>query len=100
MSGAHVLDEVSPQMISAHPNLNKMESTKPFNTSYVLKTTVRHIKQDIDISIQKTFERIKDFDGNQDKSLEIFKALAILHTLRKSIDDFQSTYKEDFRGVQ
>jgi len=62
---------------------------RPFSCSYVIRTTVKHMKKNIDISIRKTFERIKEFDGDQIKSQEVFKTLSMLHTLRKEIEDFE-----------
>ena len=75
-----------------------MEDIAPFDMSYVLKATARHMRKNIDISIRKTFERIKDFEGNQPKSEEIFITLSHLHTMRKQLDDFQADNSESFRG--
>jgi hypothetical protein len=72
--------------------------TKPFSMGYVLRTTAKHMRKSIDISIRKTFERIPEFDSNQEKSQEIFKTLAVLHTMRKQLDDFQAINSEDFKG--
>ena len=72
---------------------------KPFSMGYVLRTTAKHMRKSIDISIRKTFERIKEFEGNQEKSQEVFKALAQLHAMRKQLDDFQQANQEQFRGV-
>lgn len=74
------------------------ERSKPFSQGYVLRTTSKHIRKSIDISIRKTFERVAEFDGNQEKSQEIFKTLALLHTMRKQVDDFQLQYREQFSG--
>lgn len=74
------------------------QSSKPFSMGYVLRTTAKHMRKSVDISIRKTFERIAEFDGNQQKSQEVFKTLAQLHALRKSIDDFQLENKEEFAG--
>ena len=67
--------------------------TKPFSLDYVLGTTSKHMRKSIDISIRKTVDRIADFDGNLEKSQEVFKTLAMLHTLKKQVDNFQSQYK-------
>lgn len=72
---------------------------KPFSQGYVLRTTTKHMLKSVDVSISKTFERIAEFDGNQQKSQEVFRTLSMLHTLRKAIDDFQSEYKEEFTGA-
>lgn len=69
---------------------------KPFSKSYVLRTTAKHMRQSIDISIRKTFDRIQEFDSNKDKSVEIFETLSVLHQMRKALDDFQFVNKEQF----
>lgn len=56
------------------------------------------MRKSIDISIRKTFERISEFADDQEKSQEIFKTLAVLHTMRKQLDDFQASNSEDFKG--
>jgi len=71
---------------------------KPFSISYVLRTTAKHMRKSIDISIRKTFERVPEFANDQAKSQEVFKTLASLHMLRKQLDDFQSQNSEDFKG--
>ncbi len=63
---------------------NTSEKGKPFSMDYVLRTTVKHIRKSVDISIRKTFERIAEFDGNQEKSQEVFKTLTALHAMRQS----------------
>jgi hypothetical protein len=73
--------------------------TKPFSQGYVLRTTAKHMRKSIDISIRKTFERIQDFDGDQEKSKEVFLTLSILHQLRKELDDFQLQNSTNFKGV-
>jgi hypothetical protein len=72
---------------------------KPFSQGYVLRTTAKHMRKSIDISIRKTFERIKEFEGNQEKSQEVFNTLAHLHAMRKQLDDFQQANQDQFRGA-
>jgi hypothetical protein len=74
------------------------DSSKPFSQGYVLRTTAKNMRKDIDVSIRKTFQRIAEFDNNLEKSQEVFKTLAMLHALRKSLDDFQLEHKEGFTG--
>ena len=62
---------------------------KPFSKSFVMKTTFRHMRRSVDISIRKSFERFKDFDENTEKGKEIMETLSVLHTVRKMLDDFQ-----------
>jgi hypothetical protein len=74
------------------------EYEKPFSMGYVLRTTAKHMRKSIDISIRKTFERVSEFSSNQEKSQEVFKTLAFLHTMRKQLDDFQHQNSQDFKG--
>lgn len=71
---------------------------KPFSMGYVLRTTAKHMRKSIDISIRKTFERVSEFEGNQEKSAEVFGTLAELHAMRKQLDDFQRINQEKFGG--
>lgn len=77
-----------------------MEDSKvnPFSQGYVLRTTAKHMRKSIDISIRKTFERVKDFDSDNAKSKEVFNTLSVLHNLRKQLDDFQLSFKDEFTG--
>jgi hypothetical protein len=74
------------------------DTQKPFSMGYVLRTTAKNMRKSIDISIRKTFERVKDFDGNQEKSQEVFMTLGSLHAMRKQIDDYQHQNSENFKG--
>jgi hypothetical protein len=74
------------------------EKQKPFSMGYVLRTTAKHMRKSIDISIRKTFERSHEFEGNKKKNDEIFKTLSFLHTMRKMLDDFQAANSEHFKG--
>jgi len=71
---------------------------KPFSMGYVLRTTAKHMRKSIDISIRKTFERVAEFADDKEKSQEVFKTLSFLHTMRKNLDDFQAASAENFRG--
>jgi predicted component of type VI protein secretion system len=59
---------------------------KPFSRDFVVLTTLKHIKRSIDISISKTFDRVKDFDSNPEKSAEVMKTLSDLHEMRRGIE--------------
>ena len=74
------------------------DPTKPFSMGYVLRTTAKHMRKSIDISIRKTFERIAEFGTDQTKSREVFETLACLHKMRKDLDDFQNINSENFKG--
>jgi hypothetical protein len=76
---------------------------KPFSKSYVLRTTTKHMRKSIDISIRKTFERIKEFSNegetpSEEKSREVFETLQFLHRMRKDLDDLQHQNSDSFRG--
>jgi hypothetical protein len=74
------------------------DKQKPFDAGYVLRVTAKHMRKSIDISIRKTFSRVAEFDGNKEKSAEVFKTLSILHTMRKQLDDYQAAHSEEFKG--
>lgn len=73
------------------------DSAKPFSVGYVLRTTQKHVRKSIDISIQKTFARMGEFMNDPVKSREVFLTLALLHAMRKQSDDFQSQNSEHFK---
>lgn len=69
---------------------------KPFSKSFVMRTTFRHMRRSVDISIRKSFERFKDFDNDSRAGKEIMETLSVLHTVRKMLDDFQLENAELF----
>ncbi len=69
---------------------------KPFSKSFVMRTTFRHMRRSVDISIRKSFERFKDFDNDSRAGKEIMETLSVLHTVRKMLDDFQVENAELF----
>jgi hypothetical protein len=71
---------------------------KPFSVGYVLRTTVKHMRRSVEISIRKTVERIAEFDGDSDKSAEVLKTLSALHQMRAQLDAFQEAHSEHFLG--
>ena len=75
------------------------DTAKPFSKGYVMRTTSKHMRKSIDISIRKTFERVAEFDGDPVKSKEVFETLSHLHIMRKNLDDFQKAHSETFRGA-
>jgi hypothetical protein len=74
------------------------QKQKPFSMGYVLRTTAKHMRKSIDISIRKTFERVAEFADNREKSDEVFRTLSFLHTMRKQLDDFQANNSDNFKG--
>lgn len=69
----------------------------PFSKSFVLKTTSRHMRRSVDISIRKSYDRMSDFPGDAAKKQEIFETLDVLHKMRKLLDDFQEHNKHLFQ---
>lgn len=72
----------------------------PFSKAYVLKTTTRHMRRSIDISIRKSFDRMTDFVEDGPKKTEIMETLSVLHTMRKLVDDFQEQNQHLFTDNQ
>jgi hypothetical protein len=74
------------------------ETQNPFTKGHVLRATAKHMRKSIDVSIRKTFARVGEFDGNLEKSREVFMTLSILHQMREQLDEFQRTNNKDFSG--
>ena len=74
------------------------QSKRPFSQGFVLRTTAKHMRKSIDISIRKTFERVAEFADDQEKSREVFETLSVLHQMRKQLDDFQASNSTTFKG--
>jgi hypothetical protein len=74
------------------------QDNKPFSKGYVLRTTVKHMIKDVDISIKKTMDRVAEFEGNHEKSLEVLNTLSVLHTMKTLVEDFQSHNNQLFQG--
>jgi hypothetical protein len=72
------------------------KTEKPFSKSFVMRTTFRHMRRSVDISIRKSFERFKDFDEDSKMGKEIMETLSVLHTVRKMLDDFQANNPDLF----
>ncbi len=62
-------------------------NTKPFSIEYVISATKKHMLKSIEISIRKTIERIAEFDGNREKSEEVFRTLSELNSMKKSLEE-------------
>jgi hypothetical protein len=72
------------------------QKEKPFSQGYVLRTTAKHMRRCVDISIRKTYERLPEFVEGP-KSVELFKTLGVLHGMLKALDEFQAKHQEDFK---
>jgi hypothetical protein len=62
----------------------------PYTKSFVVKTTLRHMKKSIDISVSKSLERLKDVDNQSIHGKEVLETLSVLHTMRKLVDEFEA----------
>lgn len=59
---------------------------KPFSKDFVIKTTLAHQRKCVDISIQKTANRIAEFEGDAEMSKEILQTLSCLHSMRDALN--------------
>lgn len=73
---------------------------KPFSKAFVMRTTFKHMVRSTDISIAKSFERLKDFPGDSKMGTEIMETLSVLHTVRKMLNDFEEHNKHLFTDSQ
>jgi len=73
---------------------------KPFSKSFVMRTTFKHMRRSVDISIRKTFERFQDFDNDNEVGKDIMETLSVLHSVRKILDDFQEHNQPLFKDQQ
>ena len=69
------------------------QEDRPFSKAFVLKTTARHMRRSIDISIRKTYDRLPEFKDDPTMVMELMETLDILHRQRKMLDDFQEANK-------
>ncbi len=75
------------------------ENIVPFDKHYVMKTTFRHMINSINISIDKTFSRLKEFEDNAPKTAEALSVLSELHSVRKSLEEYQRVNPNLFKGI-
>lgn len=71
---------------------------KPFSFEYVLRTTIKHMKACVDTSLKKTYDRIKDFEGDSEKAAEILKTLSALNSINRMLDEIIGEEKEKQNG--
>jgi len=77
-----------------------MENKPPFSKSFVVKTTMKHMKRSIEISINKSFDRLKDVDNESVLGKEIIETLSVLHVMKKMLDEFESNNSHLFQSKQ
>jgi hypothetical protein len=69
----------------------------PFSMEFVLKTTTKHMRKSIEISIKKTSDRLVEFAGvDEAKSVEVFQTMLALNMMKKNLNDSQAN-AEKFR---
>ena len=55
--------------------------TPKYDSEFVLAHTKKHINRSIDKSIRFAYDRLPDFEGNQEKTAEILSTVAKLKAL-------------------
>jgi hypothetical protein len=75
------------------------KAPKPFSQEYVLRTTAKHIRKSIDISIRKTMDRMNEFKDDHVKANEVFRTLTILQAMKQQIEGYQVSVNEDPANV-
>jgi hypothetical protein len=73
------------------------KSKRPFNKEYVINHTMTFLNRSIDMSIMNTVKRIAEFDGDQEKSTEIFQTLSELHILKTQLNALIKQPKEEMK---
>ena len=71
-----------------------MSDTKPFTAKYVVRETLRHMQRPINISTQKTIQRMQEFKNEPEKTAEAMSALASLVRLNRLIESIRENNKE------
>ena len=61
----------------------------PFTREHVLTKTAQSMIENIEWSIDRTLDRMHEFEHDSKKSTELFITLSTLHTMRKDLYDFQ-----------
>lgn len=74
------------------------QKSVPFSKGYVLRATKKHMLRSIDISVSKSFERLKEFEGDGVKGTEILETLSVLQSMKKLIEDFEKHNEHLFKG--
>ena len=61
---------------------------------YVIRETLRHMQDCVGISTQKTLARMKEFEGDGKKAVEVLNTLASLHRIHNLIEDIKTNNSE------
>jgi hypothetical protein len=62
-----------------------------FDADFVMRVTMKRMKECVESSLHKTFNRIHEFEDCPEKAHEVFKALSKLHILRKHLETIQKS---------
>ena len=73
-----------------------MSDETPFDQSYVMRVTLSKMMKSIDTSFHKTSSRLEEFEEKSDKWHEVFDTLHSLHSLRRTIEEFEGANKRLF----
>jgi len=57
-----------------------------FDKDYVISLTLRHMRNNIDLSISKTIGRVAEFENDNAKSMEVMQTLSALHGMKRDVD--------------
>jgi len=68
-----------------------IKKIKPFSKRYIIRTTINYMRQQVDVSIGRTFERVAEFDADRVKSKEVFETLSELHQIRKHLNNLETS---------
>ena len=69
-------------------------SGTPFTKEFVIRTTINHMLESINISIKKTIRRLKEFEGDEAKMQEAMDALGSLTALNNMMVDVKNNNRE------
>ena len=74
--------------------MNDVKYRAPFDMRFVYSVTLNRMHRCITNSIDKTFNRIPEFEGDVEKSTEIFKTLSMLHGMRNQLNQLMAGEKK------
>ena len=66
----------------------------PFTKEFVIRTTLNHMCESINISIKKTIKRLKEFEDDEEKMKEAMDALGSLTALNNMMIDIKNNNRE------
>ena len=58
----------------------------PFDKAYVLKTTFNHMIKCVEISLDKTMDRLKTFGDDPDKATEAVETISQLYGVKRALE--------------